>query len=118
MNADAVETFARVAVTLTLLASYKIGRGGGFHRARQRLVRAVRPSGQGTRDAGGRGSSPSPGPAPERSARSARERRRAWLRELATAFWIALLLFAVVYATVRGEAAFADLEEARLLAEF
>ena len=56
--------------------------------------------------------------APEKSSRSARERHRAWLREAGIAFWIALLLFAVVYATLRGETAFAVLEDARLLAEF
>lgn len=118
MNVDAVETFARVAVALTLLASHKIGRGGGFHRARQKIGRAVRRIRPGPPDAGGRASSPSPSPAPEKSSGSARERRRAWLREAAIALWIALLLFAIVYATVRGESAFADLEEARLLAEF
>jgi hypothetical protein len=118
MNAEAVETFARVAVALTLLASYKIGRGGGFHRARQRIARAVKPMRHRTRNSGGRGSSPSPGPASKKNPRSARERRRAWLREAATALWIALLLFAVVYATLRGESAFADLEGARLLAAF
>ena len=56
--------------------------------------------------------------APEKSSRSAREQRRAWLREVGTAFWIALLLFALVYAALRGESAFACLDEARLLAEF
>ena len=118
MNVDVVETFARVAGALTLLASYKIGRGGGFHRARQKIGRAVRLLRHRPRDVGGRRSSPSPVRTPEKSPRSAREQRRAWLREVATAFWIALLLFAVVYATLRGESAFAILEEARLLAEF
>jgi len=56
--------------------------------------------------------------APEKSSRSARGQRRAWLREVGAAFWIGLLLFAVVYVMLRGESAFAVLEEARLLAEF
>jgi hypothetical protein len=56
--------------------------------------------------------------APEKSSRSVRGQRRAWLREVGTVFWIALLLFAVVFAALRGESAFAVLEEARLLAEF
>lgn len=118
MNVDAVETFARVAGALTLLASYKIGRGGGFHRARQKIGRAISPMRHRPRDDAGGGSSPSPIRAPERRSRSAREQRRAWLRDVGIAFWIALLLSAVVYATLRGEFAFAVLEEARLLAEF
>ena len=45
------------------------------------------------------------------------ERRRAW-SELGTAFWIALLLGAIAYATWRGESAFGDLEQLRLIVDF
>jgi len=48
---------------------------------------------------------------------SAPERRRAW-SELGTAFWIALLLGAIVYAAWRGESAFGDLEQLRLIVDF
>ena len=115
MNADGLEGFARGALALVLLASYKIGSDGGFHRSRRKTARAA---GKSANEAGSRGSPPRPGPFPADSLKPGRKRRRAWLRDAATVFWIALLLFTVIYATVRGESGFADLDEVRLLSEF
>jgi len=115
MNADGLEGFARSALALALLASYKIGSDGGFHRSRQKAARAA---GKNAREASSRGSPPRLGPLPANSPKPGRERRRAWLRDAATAFWIALLLCTVIYATVRGESGLSDLDEIRLLADF
>ena len=118
MNADGLEGFARSALALILLASYKIGGDGGLHRSRQRLRRAARHPSESTREASSRGSPVRPGPLPADSPKPGHERRRAWLRDAAIAFWIALLLFTVIYATVRGESGLSDLDEIRLLADF
>src|SRR5215831_20310724 len=115
MNADA-GTLGRVALALALLASLKIGRGG-LHRMRQRLFRTAKPADRSARGADGRGS-PSPlAPALPANPSPSGARRRAWLTDAGTAFWIILLLFAVAYATVRGEWAFADLDQIGLLVD-
>jgi hypothetical protein len=97
-GSDIIEDLSRLAGVLSLLACYKIGRGGGGTRARQRLARAViiRP--------GGRGSSPNPGPV------EGRRRDRERLRFIVVALWFALLLAIVAYAGVWGEAGLADLD--------
>jgi hypothetical protein len=83
-----------------LLACYKIGGGGGWTRARQRLARAatIRP--------GGRGSSSNPGPVDD--TRRGRDR----LRFVVVALWFVLLLAIVGYAEVWGEAGLAELDAA------
>lgn len=115
MNADGLEGFARGALALILLASYKIGSDGGLHRSRQKAARTEGPS---AREASSRGSPPRPGPLPADSPKPGSERRRAWLRDAATAFWIALLLFTLIYATVRGESGLVDFDDVRLLVDF
>lgn len=118
MNADGFEGFARSALALILLASYKIGGDGGVQRSRQRARRAAHQPVESRREASDHGSAPHPEPRPADNPKSGHARRRAWLRDVATAFWIALLLLTLIYATVRGESGFADLDEIRLLADF
>ena len=89
---------------MALLASYKIGRGGGGARARQKLARAAQGRSRLSRAATGRATSSSPGPIPTT------QRHRDRLRIIVAALWIALLLSIVGYIEVRGEAGFADLD--------
>ena len=83
-----------------MLASFKIGRGGGLNRARQRLARSAR---YRTRQAQIRRASAS---APFERSRRYRDRVGA----LIVALWIALLLSIVGYAAIDGEAGMAQLE--------
>ena len=83
-----------------MLASFKIGRGGGLNRARQRLARSAR---YRTRQAQIRRAS---APAPFERNRRYRDRVGA----LIVALWIALLLSIVGYAAIDGEAGMAQLE--------
>ena len=85
-----------------MLASFKIGRGGGWTRARQRFARSTR---FGTRRAQTRRASASV-PAPFVRSRRYRDRVGA----LIVALWIALLLSIVGYAAIDGEAGMAQLE--------
>jgi hypothetical protein len=105
MNADTVESFARLAGTLALLATYKFGRGGGFDRVRQRFSRAVASA---TRRPRATGEKTSSGP----------QRPRHEISPLMVALWVALLLLIVGYAALRGESALSDLDEVRLIADF
>ena len=97
---DSIESFARLAGAISLLASFKIGRGGGLNRARQRLARSAR---YRTRQAQIRRAS-----APAPFVRSRRYRDR--VGALIVALWIALLLSIVGYAAIDGEAGMAQLE--------
>jgi hypothetical protein len=101
-GADTIESFARLAEAISLLASFKIGRGGGWTRARQRLARSTL---NGIRRARA--------PARKRSASTPGEirRYRDRLRVLIVALWIALLLSIVGYAAVEGEAGLAQLDD-------
>jgi hypothetical protein len=117
MNDDA-GTLGRVALALALLASWKIGRGGGLQRVRQRLSRTAKPADRRARGADARGSPSRPDLAMSTNPRPSGARRRAWLTDAGTAFWVTLLLFAVAYAIVRGEWAFADLDQIGLLVDF
>ena len=98
-------------MALSLLASYKIGRGGGRYRARQRAAR-IAAGPQKSRDSGGRSSSPAPGPMPEA------KRRRLSLHVVVAGLWITLSLILVGYATVQGEVAFAELDGLDLVAAY
>jgi hypothetical protein len=100
-GADTIESFARLAGAISLLASFKIGRGSGWTRARQRLARSTL---NRTRQARA--------PPRKRSASTPGEirRYRDRLRELIVALWIALLLSIVGYAAVAGEAGMAQLD--------
>jgi hypothetical protein len=104
-GADSIESFTRLAGALSLLASYKIGRGGGWTRARQRLARRSFIGSRNAHAPSDRGSSPMSGPI--ENARRYRDRVRAAIVVL----WILLLLAIIGYAEVRGEAGFADLED-------
>jgi hypothetical protein len=100
IGADTIESFARIAGAISLLASFKIGRGGGWARARQRLARSTLNRTRRPR-------------ARKRSASTPGEirRYRDRLRVLVVALWIALLLSIVGYAAVEGEAGMAQLDD-------
>ncbi len=112
IGADTLEGITRLAVALSLLASYKSGRGGGWRRARQRVARIVASGPQRQRELGGRASSPTPGPVPEP------KHRRFRLHVIVAGLWIALSLVVVGYATIRGEVAFAELDGLDLVATY
>ena len=103
-GADTIESFARLAGAISLLASFKIGRGGGWTRARQRLARSTR---YRTRQAHAQIRK---GSASTRARVGGIKRYRDRLRALIVALWIALLLSIVGYAAVDGEAGMAQLE--------
>ena len=87
-----------------MLASYKIGRGGGWTRARQRLARGTLRGPRNAPAASGRGSSSAAGPL---------ERERGYRNRLRIALvtlWIALLLSIVGYGVVKGEGGLAEIE--------
>jgi len=96
---DTIENLTRLAGTMLLFASFKLGRGSRI-RARFRLGRA---------DA----SRPRRSSANERpvSRHDAAARRRRRLRTIIGVLWISLLLAIVGYAAVAGEAGFAELDE-------
>jgi hypothetical protein len=110
ISVDAFEGFARLAGAVSLLALYKIGRGSGWHRARQRAAgeRALRKPGSSSP----RGSSSAPGPAPESKPGRLR------LHALVAGLWIVLSLVLLSYATIRGELALADLDGLDLLTTY
>jgi hypothetical protein len=103
-GADIIEDLTRLAGASPLLASCKIGRGGGGARARQRRARGALGKPHLPRAGSGRGSSSSPGPIENT------KRHRVRLRAILTVLWIALLLSIVGYIEVRGEAGLADLD--------
>ena len=103
-GADTIESFARLAGAISLLASFKIGRGGGWTRARQRLARGTRYRARQAQAPIRRGSASTRAPV------EGIKRYRDRLRELMVALWIALLLSIVGYAAVDGEAGMAQLE--------
>ena len=90
MNADSVETLVHLVVALSVLASLIVGQSGRLPRSRQRLARAL-----SYRSGTSRGSPASPGPESGRQHRAARERRRAFLSELAVVLLLGVLLFAL-----------------------
>ena len=103
-GADTIESFARLAGAISLLASFKIGRGSGWTRARQRLARGTRYRTRQARAQIRRGSASTRAPV------EGIKRYRDRLREVMVALWIALLLSIVGYAAVDGEAGMAQLE--------
>lgn len=72
--------------------------GGGWQRGRERLTRLTSAGARKARD-------PRSAPHPKTPSK-----RRAWIDTALTGLWIALLLSVVGYATVRGEAAMAELD--------
>lgn len=111
ISADTIESLARIAAAVSLLASYKIGRGG-WPRARQRVARAAVTGPQ--RPGASRGRSSSVDPGPSRAAKP----RRFRLHSIVAALWIALSLVLVAYATIRGELALAELDGFDLVATY
>lgn len=112
ISADSLEGITRLAVALSLLASYKSGRGGGWHRVRQRIARIAASAPQRQRDRSGRSSAPTPGPVPEAKRQAFR------LHVIVAGLWIALSVVIVAYATIRGEVAFAELDGLDLVATY
>jgi hypothetical protein len=103
-GADTTESFARLAGAISLLASFKIGRGSGWTRARQRFARSTRFRTRRAHAQIRKGSASTRAPV------AGIKRYRDRLRELMIALWIALLLSIVGYAAVDGEAGMAQLE--------
>jgi hypothetical protein len=95
---DTIENLARLAGTMLLFASLKLGRGS---RIRARLRRAR----EGV--ARSRRSSANARPILKRNAVAIRRR----LRTIVGVLWISLLLAIVGYAAISGEAGFAQLDE-------
>jgi hypothetical protein len=104
------DSFVRLATAVSLLALHEIGRGSGWHRARQRGVAPGGP--RALRDAWSRGSPPSPGP------QSEPEHARPRLHAIVAGAWIVLSLLLLGYATVEGELALADLDGLQILTTY
>ena len=111
ISADTIEDLVRIAAAVSLLASYKIGRGG-WPRSRQRVARVFAAGPRRPVDSRGRGSSPDPGPS-----RGAKPRRLR-LHSIVAGAWIALSLAFIAYATIRGELALAELDGFDLMATY
>lgn len=95
---DTIESLTRVAGALSLLGSLKMT-GGGWRRARKRLTQLTSPGARKARD-----------PRSASHLKTPSKRQRAWIDTALTGLWIALLLSVVGYATVKGEAAMAELD--------
>jgi hypothetical protein len=112
IGVETIENFAKVAGALSLLASFRLGRGGEWRRAREKLGRTAPAGLREPRCANGEASVPACG----REAR--RKSRFGWVNRALTVLWIAALLFVVGYATFKGELALADLEQLDLVATY
>ena len=108
LNSDLVDALTRVTGALSLLAAYKIGSGGGWTRARQRLARSA-VGARGARPSSGRGSTSPHGP------REKPRRPAARLRLGVAAVAVALLLSILAYAEFKGDGGFAGLEAVGLV---
>ena len=103
LSTDLVHDVTRVLAALSLLAAYKMGRGGGWTRARQRRARPA----VGVRSARmvrSRGSASIGGPCQHAKRRADR------LRLALAAICAALLLSVLAYAEVKGGAGLAEFE--------
>ena len=110
MSAGAIESFAKLAGALAVLASFKIG-GGRANRARQRSARTTALA-RRTRELDDH--APSRRPNSKRHSR----RRHAGVNRVLIMIWLVLLLFIVGYATVRGPSALSDLDEAKVITDY
>jgi len=101
IRAEAFESLARLAGVLSLLATWKIGRGSASHRWRQRRARIAE-------DDAPRSSRGWASPARGRS----RETRspRLSLHSIVAVAWIALSLIVLAYAAIAGERALAEFD--------
>src|SRR5215510_7101472 len=104
MSAGAVESFAKLAGALAVLASFKIGGNGRVHRVRQRLARVTAPAARKRRE-----TEDAAFGEPGRTRGSGR--RRIGVTRLLLTLWLALLLFILGYVAVRGPSALSDLDE-------
>ena len=111
MSAGAIESFAKLAGALAVLASFKVRGNGRIHRVRQRFARATMPGARKRRDLDD-GAFPARG-----RTRDSRQRRVPVSRVLLT-IWLALLVFIVGYVTVRGPSALSDLDEAKVITDY
>jgi hypothetical protein len=112
IGVETIENFARVAGALSLLASFRMGRGGEWRRTREKPEHLASAGLRKPRRANDEASAPGYG----RGTR--RNRRLLWVGRALTVLWIAALLFVVGYATVKGELALADLEQLDLVATY
>ena len=110
MSAGAIESFAKVAGALAMLASFKFG-GGRANRVRQRFARATVPGARKRRDL-----DDDAFPVRGRT-RDSRGRRVSVSRVLLT-LWLVLLVFIVGYVAVRGPTALSDLDEAKVITNY
>ena len=90
-----------------MLALYRIGRGSGWHRARQRVARG---------EGGSRTSSRGGARGPERTSGPRRSRLR--LHSVVAGAWIVLSLLLLAYATLEGESAVSDLDGLELVTTY
>jgi hypothetical protein len=111
MSAGAIESFAKLAGTLALLASFKIGRKGGSQRVRQRFARTTALA-RRTRLVDDRAPSPRP------NCKRNYGRRHVGVSRVLVVLWLALLLFIVGYVTVRGPSALSDLDDAKVIKDY
>jgi len=109
MSAGAIESFAKLAGALAVLASFKIG--GRANRLRQRFARTT--AARRTRELDDHASS-------RRQPNCKRDsgRRHAGVSRVLVMIWLVLLLFIVGYATVRGPYALSDLDEAKVITDY
>jgi hypothetical protein len=109
MSAGAIESFAKLAGTLAVLASFKIG-GGRANRVRQRFARTT--AARRTRELDDHATSRRP------NCKRDSRRRQAGVTRALIMIWLVLLLFIVGYATVRGPYALSDLDEAKVITDY
>ena len=103
IRADSIDTLARLAGALWLFASFRIGRGLGWQRVRNRVARLA-PTARRAR----------PLHRPRLSS-AFRKSALAWADPLLAVLWICLLLFVVGYLAYRGEALLAELDSLDLV---
>ena len=104
IGTDIIGDVTRLAGVLSLLAAYRIGRGGRGTRARQKPARATSVSPRPGATASGRGC-PSP-----RSPAQAAKHHRARLSFAVALFSMAVLLSILAYAEVRSASTLVELE--------
>jgi hypothetical protein len=112
IGVETIENFARVAGALSLLASFRMGHGGEWRRAREKPEPPASTGLREPRCTNDETSSPGCG----REAR--RKSPLVWVSRALTVLWIGALLFIVGYATFKGELALADLEQLDLVATY
>ena len=103
IRGDSIDTLARLAGALWLFASFRIGRGLGWQRVRNRAARLTPP---------GRRARPLRRP---KLSSAFRRSALAWADPMLAGLWMCLLLFVVGYLAYRGEALLAELDNLDLV---